>query len=634
MKNAAIVILFSLLLIPGTISLFANDPPNGIGYFTAGKHVERPTPAGTIREPGSQLLFILDTGYNPLFLAEDDGYRTRSIKELEGVFTPHYLNWISITNTTPRYSVTLHFQYYNCYMEPILDFLMVMSCQDTMMVDALNLVIPGSGGINVKERFFQGRDQLEPGQSIPSVSASEFGDGRFLLSVTAVGDPKGLEAGSTASVYDPYWDGNRETLDPDYENIDLFPAELVTWDELQQECPAYSGGEVPEDVIGDTPGINDDNLHIFNATAISFNYLVGFQTVACVGPHCNQSYIVDAFTRPARNRDDALEENPEFRIGREVPPGLVLSGGERIYHQLRATPFSSFVKNNYYLKWESGSQINDGRPMSVDFESDYENDLLIHSQGGSINWSLMPIAWTGMSGFVPPAQHLNLLSLGDDYNGSNATRDPVFPFRSYSLSPLVSVYLLTLFNDSEDYLEADNPEEFIDPVPTDYPLTVPVAVRGMNAWSLEGQLVNARLDQNLYRFGVDDIYRLRGEDVIAFLPESGAPVFEKGPNSDGTSYSVENSPPAGTSGYESEIGPGWVRLTRLFVTGIWERSDSWLKKGTFFDGDFPSAITVSQHISMFRGIGYGIWSSASGYDEERINRLLPELLDAAADDQP
>ena len=161
--------------------LFAEDATSGLGNFTAGDLEERHSPGGAVREPGSQLLYILDTGYNPLYLKNDPGYRSQSILEIAGIQKPHYINWISVTNSSPRYSVTVHFQYYNCYMMPILDFLAVLTCNDTMMVDALNLEIPGSGGINVRERFFRGLEEMDPGQYLPSLSAAEFGDGRFLL---------------------------------------------------------------------------------------------------------------------------------------------------------------------------------------------------------------------------------------------------------------------------------------------------------------------------------------------------------------------------------------------------------------------------------------------------------------------
>jgi hypothetical protein len=630
MKTTRCLLLITILSLLLPVFFSAGEAASGLGNYTAGNLVERNSPVGTVREPGSQLLFILDTGYNPLYLENEPGYHSRSILEMAGVSKPHYINYVSITNSSPKYSVTVHFQYYNCYMQPILDFLAVLTCNDTMMVDSLDIIIPGSNGINVRERFFGGLDQLQPDQFIPSLSSAEFGDGRFLLTVTAVGDPKGLEAGDPASVYSPYWDGNRETFDPDYENIDLFPAELVTWDTLDQSCKAYSELEVPASVIGNTPGINDDNLHIFNATAISFNYLVGMHALGCGTSACNGAYIVDAFARPSRNRHDALETDPNFFVGQEVPVNLVLSGGEKVYHRLNAKPLSSYLQNQYYLRWESGNEVNNGKPMAVDQDSDYVNDLMIHSQGGSIAWAMFPIAWSEQVGFPPPSQYLNMLSLADDYNGSGTAVDPVFPVRSYSLSPLLSIYLLTVYNNSEDFLEAEYPEDVIIPVPDDYPFTLAIGVKGMNAWSLEGEAVNARLDLNLYRFGVDDIYRIRGEDVIDFLSiTTSEDLSEKTPEEGDVDFSILNAPPAGGSGYISEKGPGWVRFSRLLVSGIWENNNSFLKKQTIFDGHFSSAVTIAQHINMFRAIGYGAWSSSSGYDEERFNQLFLDVLEAA-----
>ncbi len=199
----------------------------------------------------------------------------------------------------------------------------------------------------------------------------------------------------------------------------------------------------------------------------------------------------------------------------------------------------------------------------------------------------------------------------------------------YCESPLLSIYLLTVYNNSGDFLEAEYPEDVIVPVPDDYPFTLAIGVKGMNAWSLEGEAVNARLDLNLYRFGVDDIYRIRGDDVIDFLSITSGEISEKTPEEGNIDFSILNTPPAGGSGYDSEKGPGWVRFSRLLVSGIWENNNSRLKKQTVFDGHFSSAITIAQHINMFRGIGYGAWSTSSGYDEKRFNQLFRDVLEAA-----
>ena len=244
------------------------------------------TPAGFVNEPGSQLIYLLDTGINAEELYGDDANFTSNSVLQYGNTAPFHQNFISLTNTNPSHAVTVHFRYFNSDCVDFFDFLVVLTCNDTMMVDPFNFVVPGTDNVNVNDRFFGYPNKADGnGQSFDSIPASTFADGRFLLFVTASADVK---TSYNARFRDEFFHAS-------YDNMDLIPYEFINYreEELNVHCDAWedgSGGDagevlfgVPEyAVYGDTAGFSDDNLHILNASAVSFNYLIGFQTVAKV----------------------------------------------------------------------------------------------------------------------------------------------------------------------------------------------------------------------------------------------------------------------------------------------------------------------------------------------------------------
>ena len=157
-----------------------------------------------------------------------------------------------------------------------------------MMVDPFDFVVPGTDSVNVNDRFFGYPNKADGnGQSFDAIPASTFADGRFLLFITASADFK--------EGYDPYYNsspGGREYV-YDFSALDLIPYEFISYreEELNVHCAAWEdgGGDEAGELLfgqyyayGETAGFSDDNLHILNASAMSFNYLIGFQTVAKV----------------------------------------------------------------------------------------------------------------------------------------------------------------------------------------------------------------------------------------------------------------------------------------------------------------------------------------------------------------
>ncbi|MGW8179464.1 MAG: hypothetical protein ACWGQW_12000, partial [bacterium] len=146
----------------------------------------RNVPAGSVNDPGSELIFLLDSGLNAeAMYGDSEDYTSNSVSDFDsGNDSALFQNFISITNSNPTDSVTVHFRFINRDCSDILDFLVVLSCNDTMLIDPFNYDIPGTS-LNTADRFFGSADN-EPIGGIP---ASLFADGRFLLFVTAAGDP-------------------------------------------------------------------------------------------------------------------------------------------------------------------------------------------------------------------------------------------------------------------------------------------------------------------------------------------------------------------------------------------------------------------------------------------------------------
>ena len=332
-----LVVLAALSLSVGMAQTgWDDDGYNSYSPFDYG--TTKDVPAGFVNEPGSQLIYLLDTGINAEeMFGSDVNYTSNSVLQY-GHSTPVHQNFISITNTNPSQAVTVHFRYFNSDCVDFFDFLVVLTCNDTMMVDPFDFVVPGTEGVNVKDRFFGYPNKADGnGQSFDAIPASTFADGRFLLFVTASGDVKyGYEPVMYSAEYFA-----------DYDNLDLIPYEFINYREelLSETCSAWvegGGGDAGEElygtysVYGDTEGFSDDNLHILNASAVSFNFLVGFQTVAKVTDLGAQAaYMTQAFARPAVMGGDLSEWSITGGMSGvqsiAAPMHLALSGGEGIY---------------------------------------------------------------------------------------------------------------------------------------------------------------------------------------------------------------------------------------------------------------------------------------------------------------
>lgn len=578
MKRFKFTIMLTAILLAITPLALAQG---GNGYNDHVAQVQtKNVPAGTVTEPGSQLLFVLDAGFNAQAeLGDDVNFSSQSVSELGGPDAAQFQNFISITNTNPTRSVTVHFRYFNANCTDIIDFLVLLTCNDTLLVDPFNLQIPGTQ-FNVRSRFFGSTASTAALSAIP---ASQFGDGRFLLFVTASGDPY-QNADNIADLLYPYelW-------------VNKFGSRTASSDCSGDNQVLNGGTANPE--VGRAGGIRNDNLHILNASAVSFDYLTGFHTVAIptgllagdLPPGANDlAYGVTAFTRPSVDLTLDGEDSQSFYQngtiysgdgdGPQPPLFAILSGSEDI----PVGDINANVNNQYYLR----NDVHGGDIWPfVDYDPETGDLTGAVSMGGALNWTLFPIQGV-VDGALPSEQFINFVSIVDDYNGSGNPGGG-FADRSYGLDSADTFYRLTVFNNDEEALTAE--EVIISPPPPGQVLEI--LVRCINAFTFTGNPLrfedgvpvlrtgNYAAVANLGDFSVADLFDVGGDPVANFLAE---PVD-----------------------VDSELGPGWVRFDRT-ITGPQE--------GGVYDGEQPSFATFGQNVVRFEGFGLSYFLSTSATD--------------------
>ncbi len=105
-----------------------------------------------------------------------------SIRTASWILDAIIQNFVAITNTHPTMAVTVHFRYFNDNCDDILDFLVILTCNDTLLFDPFNFEIPGSDGENTKDRIFGPK---RPGHVLSPVPTAFYGSGRFIMTASA-----------------------------------------------------------------------------------------------------------------------------------------------------------------------------------------------------------------------------------------------------------------------------------------------------------------------------------------------------------------------------------------------------------------------------------------------------------------
>jgi len=480
-KLLIILTVLALLVVP---ALAQQDPKAGYTEWQTALQ-SRNIPAGTVNDPGSHLTYFLDTGVNARDLLGDVSLATATSTPLvdlqswldvdqDGQLDSSAIiqNFVAISNTHPTMAVTVHFRYFNDNCDDVLDFLVILTCNDTLLFDPFDFVIPGSNGENTRDRIF---GPARPGKVLSPIPTSIYGSGRFILTAAASG----------AS-----WDND----DQDAEI--LFPYELGR--ALDGECNiSYDDGWNPADWdfsdidatlsgydpnVGTSPGLEEDNLHVFNATQISFNFLIGHQTYAVPYNQVFQAGGINAWARPAIWRGEpGPADAAQSSIGVGYDAGAF--GGEVNVSQAeyQGDGDGEFANTGWLvlggeLGWTSVETRNrtpvgtiDGAPIFLRSElhggdirsmigavSQYGGTSLYGAQGTS---PFFPVAPTDI------IQHF--VSVTDDYNGSNNAGVTGFPDHSSNISAAATTYVLQIYDNNEDILEiiGEPPLNVSPPVP-------------------------------------------------------------------------------------------------------------------------------------------------------------------------
>jgi hypothetical protein len=474
-----------------------------------GQGVDQTTnsPVGSATEPGSQLLYIADTGANlreavgaaNLFkysetIAKANQFfngdplpenpfgigGSRTVYGQTGAFDPELINrnFLSITNTHPTQAVTVHFRYFNDECLDLLDFLVVLTCNDTLIFDPFNFVIPQTPFMT-QTRIFGPTDQQGILSPIP---ARMFGSGRFLIFATA--------AGTTTDYTN------------DVANL-RFPKEFDT---ALGVDPAHHCDNLQDLTdFGTVAGLSPNNLHVFNSSAIVYNHLVGSFTTAIPFGDKFQAYGVSAWTRPAVDLA-ALTMGP-MGVGDtgDGPPAAtewqIITGNEIVPDSGQQ---NSLAANTIYLR----SDVHGGENQSPQF-------VYYGAQ-----------AMTSLWGAAPEDQLVHFLSMVDDYNGSrHASDNPVAGFvdRAYNLNGAETNYTLQLYDNDENLFSFEGPEPppNISPLPPDVPTTeLDLIVDCMRAW-----VISVSNATSIDDFQISDL-ALIAQEAMDHVNKPSPPLFD------------------------------------------------------------------------------------------------------------
>jgi hypothetical protein len=199
-------------------------------------------PAAVSRGPivGSQLLYFLDSGIDMTAGGYSEEALKSTVYELTGLTKPAKPSLVKIVNNNRSQAVTVHLYFLNDKGRDFLDFLLVIKCGETLTLDPFDFQIPGLSDLKTSNFLF---GYGLPANLAASFPAAQFGSGRFLLSVLAVG--AALDADDMADI--------------------LYPNEMA----MIPLCGVTTKN------AGREEGLVRSNLHVYNARPVAFDYLSG-----------------------------------------------------------------------------------------------------------------------------------------------------------------------------------------------------------------------------------------------------------------------------------------------------------------------------------------------------------------------
>lgn len=612
--------MVALLLLSASVVFGQTNPKDGYLEFT-GENQSRNLPAGTVSDPSSHLSWIVDTGINVRDLANDVDLTDAqfavpvldhpALQPLldgngDGELDPGaiYQNFLAISNTHPTQAVTIHFRYFNDNCEDVLDFLVVLTCNDTLMFDPFNFPIPKTGE-NTRTRFFE----EIPGRVLRPIPVSQWGSGRFIVTAAASGTT--IDEGDNPEILFPY-----EFRDLDDEcNIEADGSLSADDDGLTELEDILSGFDRN---VGTSGGLVTSNLHVFNASQISFNYLIGNGTAAIPGGFLSgpagvqfAAYGIDPWGRPAIDRDldldiSAVTGNTDGD-GPQATNGKIVLGAEVGYQSDRT---SRVAPNNLYLR----NEVHGG---------DIQFDPTFGQQGGATTgggWSEYGALGSTPYHIADPSRIIqHFVSVSDDYNGSNNTGIVGAVDRASNLSPAATTYVLQIYDNNEDILnlEPDTPLNVSPPVigeTVDLKLTCICLRTWLTSTTAPGT-------------NVDDVTIQEMADIFGPEVLNGKDAF------DGllVPAPADATDPFGAS---PDVSGGWVRYVRDNTVQVIIDQTEQAENGLTFSAPAhgPGTSTFDLEFTVPSGVTASLsdtGEAAGGFDPNGIDDIGPSFLTGA-----
>jgi len=287
----------------------------------------------------------------------------------------------------------------------------------------------------------------------------------------------------------------------------------------------------------------------------------------------------------------------------------VLTGGEGIWPSAAQTGFPNFIPGKQIAMFRQDAHAGD--------QWDRGEDILgtnwIISEGGALEWEIFP-----SSAMPAEKQIVNFFSFMDNYNGrsnlAQGAQPSIWDDVSYNIQPVVTIYTVTPYNNSEDTWIPGDPEDqpIVSPVTPDSPLTSAIAVKCINTYQIdpESNLNDAVLGQKFGEFTLQDLYDINsvlGTDNLTLEGFLGVLA--------GSANELAN-----------EVGPGWMRFSRWFTTRKWTTADLYPEYvNSYWQGwddaagepyymQGPSIFTAGQANYVFENFGAGKWlATSAGY---------------------
>ena len=162
-------------------------------------------------------------------------------------------------------------------------------------------------------------------------------------------------------------------------------------------------------------------------------------------------------------------------------------------------------------------------------------------------------------------QIVNFFSFMDNYNGLSNLAQGAQPSQwddvSYNIQPVVTIYTVEPYNNSEDLWIPGDPDDqpIVSPVTPENPLTSAIAVKCINAYQIdpESNLNDAVLGEKFGEFTLQDMYDMNSVLGTGNLTLEGFLAIITGSANEIT----------------NEVGPGWMRFFRWFTTRKWTTTD-------------------------------------------------------------